>query len=114
MPHRILMRQPRVNAKQPASKQFHRHETSVITPSEKEWTTKVVFAPLLRPDTLRGMNTSLRIREATPSELFAERLEREATLASNPEQAASYRRQAEMLRLMAAIQPARHTSSTIH
>lgn len=87
---------------------------SAITPSEKEGTTKVVFAAHLRLDTLRGMETPLRIREATPSELFAERLEREAMLASSPELAASYRRQAEMLRLMAAIEPARRTSSTIH
>jgi hypothetical protein len=54
---------------------------------------------------LRCMETTLRIREATPSELFAERLEREAQRAffSNPELAAEYRRQAEMLREMAAI-----------
>jgi hypothetical protein len=46
-----------------------------------------------------------RIREATPSELFADRLEREAqrTLLSDPELAADYRRQAEMLREMAAL-----------
>ena len=46
-----------------------------------------------------------RIREATPSELFADRLEREAqrALLSDPELAADYRRQAEMLREMAAL-----------
>lgn len=51
------------------------------------------------------METILRIREATPSELLAERLEREAQRAffSNPELAADYRRQAEMLREMAAL-----------
>jgi hypothetical protein len=51
------------------------------------------------------MEATLRIREATPSELFAERLEREAQRAffSNPELAADYRRQAEMLREMTAL-----------
>jgi hypothetical protein len=55
--------------------------------------------------TLRGMKTNPRIREATPSELFAERLEREAQRAfiANPQLAADYRRQAEMLRDMAAV-----------
>jgi hypothetical protein len=50
------------------------------------------------------METILRIREASPSELFAERLEREAQRASigSPELAADYRRQAQMLREMAA------------
>ena len=87
----------------------------VITPSEKEGTTKVVFALLFRPDTLRGMETPLRIREATPSELFAERLEQLA-LTLSPELAADYRRQAAMLREMAAVSitPARPNSSTIH
>jgi hypothetical protein len=64
------------------------------------------------------METSLRIREATPSELFAERLEREAqaALTLSPELAAEYRRQAEMLRDMAAMStaPARRSLSTIH
>lgn len=52
------------------------------------------------------METILRIREASPSELFAERLEREAQRASigSPELAADYRRQAQMLREMAATQ----------
>jgi hypothetical protein len=51
------------------------------------------------------MDTFLRIREASPSELLAERLEREAQSANNsPELAADYRRQAEMLRSMSAIQ----------
>jgi hypothetical protein len=60
------------------------------------------------------MNSPLRIREATPSELFADRLEQLA-LTLSPEQAADYRRQAQMLREMAAttIAPTR-TSSTIH
>lgn len=49
------------------------------------------------------MPTSLRIREASPSELLAERLEREALLAG-PGLAEDYRRQAEMLREMTAIQ----------
>jgi hypothetical protein len=55
------------------------------------------------------MDTLLRIRESSPSELLADRLEREALLAS-PEQAQDYRRQAEMLRAMIAIQkvPARN------
>jgi hypothetical protein len=53
------------------------------------------------------MDTFLRIREASPSELLAERLEREARSASNsPELAEDYRRQAEMLRTMSAIQKA--------
>ena len=53
------------------------------------------------------MDTFLRIREASPSELLAERLEREAQSASNsPELAEDYRRQAEMLRTMSAIQKA--------
>ena len=60
------------------------------------------------------METILRIREASPSELFAERLEREAKLASidSPEQAADYRRQAQMLREMMATptEPARNVS----
>ena len=58
------------------------------------------------------MDTLLRIRESSPSELLADRLEREARLASidNPGQAQDYRRQAEMLRAMVAIQktPARN------
>ena len=49
------------------------------------------------------METLLRIRESSPSELLADRLEREALLAS-PELAQDYRRQAEMLRTMIAIQ----------
>jgi hypothetical protein len=55
------------------------------------------------------MDTLLRIRESSPSELLADRLEREALLVS-PEQAQDYRRQAEMLRTMIAIQktPARN------
>ncbi|HEX6772594.1 MAG TPA: hypothetical protein VF126_11255 [Acidobacteriaceae bacterium] len=64
------------------------------------------------------METPLRIREATPSELFAERLEREAqaALALSPELAADYRRQAEMLRQMDAtiVAPGQPISSTIH
>lgn len=47
------------------------------------------------------MNTTPRIRESSPSELLADRLEREARLAS-PELAADYRRQAQMLREMIA------------
>jgi hypothetical protein len=58
------------------------------------------------------METLLRIRESSPSELLADRLEREAQLAAidNPVQAQDYRRQAEMLRAMIAIQkvPARN------
>lgn len=58
------------------------------------------------------MDTPLRIRESSPSELLADRLEREAQLAANnnPAQAQDYRRQAEMLRTMIAIQkvPARN------
>ena len=58
------------------------------------------------------MDTLLRIRESSPSELLAGRLEREAQLAANenPTQAQEYRRQAEMLRTMIAIQkvPARN------
>jgi hypothetical protein len=52
------------------------------------------------------METLLRIRESSPSELFADRLEREAQLAdaNNPEQAKDYRRQAEMLRAMIATE----------
>jgi hypothetical protein len=52
------------------------------------------------------METLLRIRESSPSELLADRLEREAKLANvdNPEQAQDYRRQAEMLRAMVATQ----------
>jgi hypothetical protein len=52
------------------------------------------------------METLLRIRESSPTELFADRLEREAQLAavSDPEQAQDYRRQAEMLRAMIATQ----------
>jgi hypothetical protein len=52
------------------------------------------------------METLLRIRESSPSELLADRLEREARLAAidNPVQAQDYRRQAEMLRTMIAIQ----------
>jgi hypothetical protein len=52
------------------------------------------------------MDTLLRIRESSPSELLADRLEREARLAAidHPEQAQDYRRQAEMLRAMIAIQ----------
>jgi hypothetical protein len=63
------------------------------------------------------METPIRIREATPSELFAERLEREAqaALALSPELAADYRRQAEMLRQMAAATAAAsQPASTIH
>ncbi|HET6170794.1 MAG TPA: hypothetical protein VFE01_11465 [Terracidiphilus sp.] len=54
------------------------------------------------------METLLRIRESSPSELFADRLEREAQRAAtnNPEQAQDYLRQAEMLRAMAATQKA--------
>jgi hypothetical protein len=50
------------------------------------------------------METPLRIRESSPSELLADRLEREARLAAvdNPMQAEDYRRQAEMLRAMIA------------
>jgi hypothetical protein len=62
------------------------------------------------------METILRIREASPSELFAERLEREAQRASigSPELAADYRRQAQMLREMAAtpLEVARKISAT--
>jgi hypothetical protein len=52
------------------------------------------------------METLLRIRESSPTELFADRLEHEAQLAavSDPEQAQDYRRQAEMLRAMIATQ----------
>ena len=52
------------------------------------------------------METLLRIRESSPSELLADRLEREAQLAAvhNPAQAQDYRNQAEMLRAMIAIQ----------
>jgi hypothetical protein len=52
------------------------------------------------------METLLRIRESSPSELLADRLEREAQLAAvhNPTQAQDYRNQAEMLRAMIAIQ----------
>jgi hypothetical protein len=52
------------------------------------------------------METLLRIRESSPSELLADRLDREAQLAAvhNPEQAQDYRRQAEMLRAMVATQ----------
>jgi hypothetical protein len=52
------------------------------------------------------METLLRIRESSPSELLADRLEREAKLATvdNPQQAQDYRRQAEMLRAMVATQ----------
>jgi hypothetical protein len=52
------------------------------------------------------METLLRIRESSPSELLADRLEREARLAAidRPAQAQDYRRQAEMLRAMIAIQ----------
>ena len=52
------------------------------------------------------METLLRIRESSPSELFADRLEREAQTAdaNNPEQAKDYRRQAEMLRAMIATE----------
>jgi hypothetical protein len=51
------------------------------------------------------MESPLRIREATPSELFAERLEREAqaALTQSPDLAADYRRQAALLREMAAV-----------
>jgi hypothetical protein len=54
------------------------------------------------------METLLRIRESSPSELFADRLEREARRAAtdNPEQAQDYLRQAEMLRAMVATQKA--------
>jgi hypothetical protein len=50
------------------------------------------------------MEIQLRIRESSPSELLADRLEREARLAAahNPVQAEDYRRQAEMLRAMIA------------
>ena len=58
------------------------------------------------------METLLRIRESSPSEMLADRLEREAQLATNdnPVLAQEYRRQAEMLRDMIAIQktPARN------
>lgn len=48
------------------------------------------------------METVIRIREASPSELLAERLEREASHmpASYKERADDYRRQAKMLRDM--------------
>jgi hypothetical protein len=86
-----------------------------ITPSEKEETAKVVFDSRLVAHTLGSMDTFLRIREATPSELLAERLEREAQRASNsPELAQDYRRQAEMLRAMAAIQSMPLPRITIH
>lgn len=51
------------------------------------------------------METLLRIRESSPSELLADRLEREARVAAidNPAQAQDYQRQAEMLRAMIAI-----------
>ncbi len=50
------------------------------------------------------MDTLLRIRESSPCEILADRLEREAQLApAASEQAASYRYQAQMLREMAAI-----------
>lgn len=51
------------------------------------------------------MAIALRIREATPSELFAERLEQEAQHAepTNPLLAADYRRQAALLREMATL-----------
>ena len=47
---------------------------------------------------------TLRIRESSPSELLADRLEREARLAAveNPDRAQDYWRQAEMLRGMIA------------
>ncbi len=45
------------------------------------------------------MDTLLRIRESSPSELLADRLDREARSAS-PDQAADYRRQAQLLRDM--------------
>ena len=67
--------------------------------------TKVVFESDGEPRTLRAMDTLLRIRESSPSELLADRLELLALLAS-PEQAQDYRRQAEMLRAMIAIQQA--------
>ena len=52
------------------------------------------------------MDTLLRIRESSPSEMLADRLEREAQHAAidTPVQAQDYRRQAEMLRAMIAIQ----------
>jgi hypothetical protein len=49
------------------------------------------------------METTIKIRESSPSELLADRLEREARVPSvNPDLAADYRRQAEMLREMLA------------
>ena len=50
------------------------------------------------------MQTVIRIREASPSDLLAERLEREASImpATNQELAENYRFQAKMLREMAA------------
>lgn len=67
------------------------------------------------------MATAPRIREATPSELFADRLEQEAKLASatNPVLAADYRRQAALLREMSTLNSSEgltfHTGkSTIH
>jgi hypothetical protein len=47
------------------------------------------------------MENLLKIRESSPSELLADRLEREARHAA-PELAADYRRQAQMLREMIA------------
>ena len=74
--------------------------------------TKVVFESRGGARTLGAMETLLRIRESSPSELLADRLEREARVAAidHPEQAQDYRRQAEMLRAMVAIQktPARN------
>lgn len=50
------------------------------------------------------MDTLLRIRESSPCELLADRLEREAQLAPpSSELAVNYRRQAKMLREMVTI-----------
>jgi hypothetical protein len=46
------------------------------------------------------METLLRIRESSPAELLADRLDREAVAARSPELAADYRRQAQLLRDM--------------
>lgn len=60
---------------------------------------KSYSVPRRAPGTLLRMDTMLRIRESSPSELLADRLEREARTAS-PEMAADYLRQAELLRSM--------------
>lgn len=62
-----------------------------------------------------------RIREATPSELFADRLEQEARRAAgkNPVLAEDYRRQAALLRQMSVLNDSeglsfRRAKSTVH